>query len=88
MSAEQSPTEITEEDHYWLRSKAVSDSPKIGGDQYFDDHDVPRPKETTEEDLPPADDVAVRKIDEDALDEEKFIGKWQVTGSAEEIEQL
>jgi hypothetical protein len=88
MSAEQSPTEITEEDHYWLRSKAVSDSPKIGGDQYFDDHDVPRLEETTEEDLPPADDVAVRKIDEDALDEEKFIGKWQVTGSAEEIEQL
>lgn len=88
MSGEQSPTEITEEDHYWLRSKAVSDSPNIGGDQYFGDHDVPRPEETTVEDLPPADDEAVREIDEDALSEEKFIGKWQVTGSAEEIEQL
>lgn len=88
MTLDQSPTEITEEDRYWLRSKEVSDSPKIGGDEYFSTHDVTRPEEVSADDLPPTDDEAVREIDRDALDEEKFIGKWQVTGSAERIEEL
>lgn len=36
----QSPSEIHETDRYWLRSRDVSDTPAIGGDAYFDDHDV------------------------------------------------
>lgn len=84
----QSPLEITEEEQYWLRSRDVSDSPKIGGDQYFADHDVTRAEDLTAEDLPPADSEAVREIDRDALETRKVIGKWQVTGSAERIEEL
>lgn len=83
-----SPTEITEENRYWLRSRDVSDSPKIGGDEYFSTHDVPRPEDVTADDLPPADDEAVRELDRKALEQEKLIGKWQVTGSAETVERL
>jgi len=90
----QSPAEITEPDTYWLRSKHVSDSPAIGGDAYFERHDVPRAAETSEDDLPPteglppADHDAARQLDRKALDEETLIGKWQVTGSAETVERL
>ena len=88
MSTDESPTEITEEGTYWLRSQEVSDSPRIGGDGYFERHDVAHPEETTAENLPPADDEAIRELDHEALEREKTIGKWQVTGSAETIEAL
>ncbi|WP_435366008.1 putative phosphothreonine lyase domain-containg protein [Haloarchaeobius sp. DYHT-AS-18] len=84
----QSPLEIRDEETYWLRSRDVSDDPRIGGDQYFTEHEVPRPEEVTADDLPPTDDDAVREIDREALAETKFIGKWQVTGSPERIEEL
>lgn len=83
----QSPTEIAD-DRYWLRSRDVSDSPNVGGDGYFSKHDVSRPEDTTEADLPPAESEAVRDIDREALDQKKTIGKWQVTGSAAFVEQL
>ena len=81
------PSTITEEGVYWLRSRDVSDSSKIGGDSYFERHDVRRADELTAEDLPPAAD-AVRELDELALERGKTIGKWQVTGSADEIDAL
>lgn len=84
----QSPLEITESEPYWLRSRDVSDSPKIGGDDYFSDHDVTRPEDASGADLPPAESEPVRKIDREALEKQKTIGKWQVTGSAERIEAL
>ncbi|SIQ99869.1 protein of unknown function [Haladaptatus litoreus] len=88
MSTQKSPTEITEEGTYWLRSRDVSDSPRIGGDGYFTEHDVTRPEDVTADDLPPVDEDAVREIDREALEQEKTIGKWQLTGSAETIEEL
>jgi hypothetical protein len=88
MALDRSPTEITDEETYWLRSREVSDSPNIAGDGYFETHDVPFPEETTAEDLPPADDEAVREIDREALEDRKLIGKWQLTGSADRIEEL
>lgn len=84
----QSPTEISEDETYWLRSRDVSDSPAIGGDGYFSKHGVTRPEDVTAADLPPADDEAVREIDREALERRKTIGKWQLTGSAETIERL
>lgn len=84
----QSPPEITEEGTYWLRSRDVSDSPAIGGDEYFSEHGVAGPNAVTADDLPPAEDEAVREIDRDALERRKFIGKWQITGTAERIEEL
>jgi hypothetical protein len=91
MVTDQSPTEITEptgEDKYWLRSRDVSDSPRVAGDGYFSKHDVAYSEELTTEDLPPTDDSAVREIDREALEIGKVIGKWQLTGSAETIDQL
>lgn len=88
MNLDRSPTEITEEGEHWLRSRDVSDSPRIGGDGYFGEHDVPHWDEVTDDDLPPTDDEAIREIDREALDGEQFIGKWQLTGSAERIEEL
>lgn len=82
----QSPLEITETKPYWLRSRDVSDSPKIGGDDYFSEHDVTRPEDVGSDDLPPADNEAVREIDREALEQNKTIGKWQVTRSADRIE--
>ncbi len=84
----QSPLEITETEQYWLRSRDVSDSPKIGGDDYFSDHDVTRPDNVGHDELPPAQNEAVREIDLDALEDRKTIGKWQVTGSGERIDEL
>lgn len=84
----QSPLEITETEQYWLRSRDVSDSTKIGGDSYFSDHNVTRPEDVTSDDLPQADSEAVHKLDREALETKKTIGKWQVTGSADRIEQL
>lgn len=85
---ERTPTDITEEDTYWLRSRDVSDSPRIGGDGYFERHRVRRPEELSTADLPPTDDEAVRELDRQALERGKTIGKWQVTGSAARIEEL
>lgn len=84
----QSPLDITEREQHWLRSRDVSDAPKIGGDDYFSDHDVTRPENVESDDLPAADSEAVREIDREALRKEKTIGKWQVTGSADRIEGL
>lgn len=83
-----SPLEITEKETYWLRSREVSDSPRIGGERYFPEHGVTRPEDATAADLPPADDGSVREIDREALERGTTIGKWQVTGSAERIEEL
>lgn len=87
MSRYPSPTAIAD-DRYWLRSKHVSDSPTVAGDGYFDRHDVPHWEDVTADDLPPSDDDAVRALDREALEKRKTIGKWQLTGSAERIEEL
>jgi len=84
----QSPLEITETEQYWLRSRDVSESSKIGGDNYFSDHGVTRPKNVQPDGLPSAENEAVREIDRDALEDQKTIGKWQLTGSAERIDEL
>jgi hypothetical protein len=83
-----SPLEITETEQYWLRSRDVSDAETIAGDGYFDEYDVTRPANVTAADLPPADSEAVREIDRAALEQEKTIGKWQVTASPDRLEQL
>ncbi|MFC6725353.1 putative phosphothreonine lyase domain-containing protein [Halobium palmae] len=83
-----SPTEIHDGERYWLRSRDVSDSPTVGGERYFAEHDVVRPENATADDLPPADDGSTRELDREALDRGKLIGKWQVTGSAERIDAL
>lgn len=88
MDTDQSPTQITKEDKYWLRSQEVSDSPQIGGEGYFSKHGITHPEDLTTEDLPPADGDAVREVDREALKKEKLIGKWQLTGSAETIDRL
>lgn len=88
MSDLPSPLAITDEEQYWLLSRDVSESPKVGGDQYFDEHQVSPPEDVTSENLPPANEEVVREIDKEALEQEKFIGKWQVTGSAERIDEL
>lgn len=84
----QSPLEITDREQYWLRSRDVSESPKIGGDDYFSEHGVTRPIDVQSDDLPSTDNEAVREIDRNALNEQKIIGKWQVTGSAGRIDEL
>lgn len=88
MTSDRPPTEITEEGTYWLRSRDVSDSPLIGGDEYFARHDVTRPEDATAADLPPAESEAVRELDREALEREKTIGKWQLTGTADRIDEL
>jgi len=84
----QSPVEITEAEQYWLRSRDVSDSPAIAGDEYFAEYGVTRQENAQVDDLPPAETDAVRAIDREALDEEKLIGKWQVTATPERVEEL
>lgn len=84
----QPPTNITDEETFWVRSRDVSDHPAIGGDAYFETHDVVPWTETSETHLPPAPSQSVRRIDRDALEQETFIGKWQVLGSAARIEEL
>lgn len=84
----QSPITITEAEQHWLRSRDVSDSPTIGGDQYFAQHNVTRQEDSQVDHLPPAETDAVRAIDREALRQEKLIGKWQVTGKSERIEKL
>lgn len=83
-----SPLEITNQEEYWLLSRDVSDAPKVAGDQYFSEHNVSRPEDVTREDLPPTDSEAVREIDQEALRRNKTVGKWQITGSAERIDEL
>ena len=82
----QSPLEITDTEQYWLRSRDVSDSSKIGGEDYFSDYDITRPKDVESDDLPPAANEAVREIEREALEKKKTISKWQVTGSTECLE--
>lgn len=96
VALDRSPSSIEEEGEYWLRSRDVSDAPRIADDGYHERHDVARAEELTEDDLPPvegpavrdADPGAVRAIDREALERGKVIGKWQVTGSAERVDDL
>jgi hypothetical protein len=83
-----SPLEISDEEPYWLRSRDVSESLNIGGEQYFAEHDVTSPGEVTSDDLPPAETDAVRALDREAAEQKTPHGKWQVTGSADRIEAL
>jgi len=89
-----SPVTVTEEDKYWLYALEVVEGHKPTGDEhetreaYFDDHDVTRPQNLTEDDLPPADADPVRKLDRQALDEVKTGGKWHVQTSAETIDRF
>jgi hypothetical protein len=82
------PLEISDEEPYWLRSRDVSESSNIGGDQYFAEHDVTPPSEATSGDLPPAETDAVRALNREAAEQKTSHGKWQVTGSADRIEVL
>ena len=84
----QSPTEITDSETFWVRSRDVSDSPDVASEEYYDVHEVTRREHTTADDLPPTDSDAVRTLDRKALEQQKLIGKWQLTGSAEQIESL
>jgi len=84
----QSPLDISETEQYWVRSRDVSDAPAVAGDGYYAEHDVRRPAETTAEALPPTDSETIREIDREALDEEKLIGKWQVTVAPERLDEL
>ena len=84
----QSPTEITDSETFWIRSRDVSDSPDVASEEYYDTYAVSRPEHVTAEDLPPTDSNAVRAIDREALEQQKLIGKWQLTGSSEHIESL
>lgn len=84
----QSPTTITDEETVWLRSRDVSDHPAIGGDAYMVTHDVLPWSETTEAHLPATSSTAVRSIDQDALEQESFIGKWQVRAPPARIDAL
>lgn len=83
-----SPSGIHDDNQYWLRTRDVSDVPTIGGDGYFDAHDVLRAADLTEDDLPPTDSTAVREIDRGALEQELTVGKWQVTATAARIDDL
>lgn len=83
-----SPLAITETEQYWVRSREVSDAAAIAGKEYFSEYDVTRPEDVQSDNLPPAESDAVRAIDREALAEQKTIGKWQVTGAAERIEEL
>lgn len=86
MATDRSPTEITDEGHYWLRAQRVTGYPRIARDSYFPKHDVTRPAAVTADDLPPTDDDAVRRLDREALEIKYTSGKWQVTLSAEALE--
>lgn len=82
------PTELTEEGHYWLRAQRVTRFPRIARDTYFPENGVTRPAAVTETDLPPTDDEAVAELDREALDLHYTSGKWQVTGTREQLERL
>lgn len=85
MDRERDPTEITADGQYWLRAQRITGYPRIARDTYFPRHDVTRPAAVTADDLPPADDEAVRRLDETALEQHFTSGKWQVRGDADEI---
>lgn len=88
------PTTITEENVYWRYALEVVEGHKPTGnehetrDVYFDDHDVTRPQNLTEDDLPAAESDAVRELDREALDEAKTGGKWHIQASAETIDRF
>jgi hypothetical protein len=82
------PSDVADPDTYWLRTRAVSDSELVGDEAYFDRHGVTRPAEVDVEALPPADGEAVRELDRAAVDREKLIGKWQVFGDADRVDEL
>lgn len=88
MVVDRSPTEITDEGRYWLRVKAETGFPRNARDRYFEKHGVTRPAETTNADLPLADDDGMAAIDRLALDETYLSGKWIVERSPEAVDEF
>lgn len=88
MVVERSPTDITDEGWYWLLAKEVTGLPRIARDTYFPTHGVVRPAETTETDKPESDDPAVRRADDEALDETYLSGKWIIERPPESTPEL
>lgn len=90
MNFDRNPTEITDEGWcwYWLRAQLVTGYPRIARDTYFRIYDVTRPAAVTADDLPPTDDEAVRALDREALEQTYTSGKWQVTTTADAVDDL
>lgn len=94
MVVHQAPTEIVEEDKYWLYAMEALEGHKPAADahrtrdRYFRCHGVTRPQELTAEDLPAATADAVRELDREALEHEMTGGKWHVPGSEKLIDRL
>lgn len=88
------PSEIAVDGKYWLYAMEVIDGKRPTGDehrtrdQYFEDHDVMRPQNLTEADLPPAETDAIRDLDRKALENEKTGGKWHIAGQTEHIDRF
>ena len=71
-----------EEEQYWIHAQ---------GDRqdYFEAHDVLRPKDTTANDVPESDNEAVQELDEETLQQDSptsLTGKWNVFLKPAEID--
>lgn len=88
MSADRSPTSITEAGWHWLRAKHATGLPRSARDPYFPEHGVTRPAELRDADLPPADSDGVRKLDREALELTYVSGKWVVPRDAATVDEF
>jgi hypothetical protein len=88
MPIDRPPTAITEEGWHWLRAKHATGLPRSARDAYFPDHDVTRPADLGDADLPPADNDAVLKLDREALELGYVSGKWVVPRNPDVVDEF
>lgn len=77
-------TPFEEEDQYWIHAQG-------GGQDYFEAHNVLRPRDTTTNDIPEAENDAVRELDEEALQNDAptaLTGKWNVFLEPNQIDEV
>jgi len=73
-----------EEEQYWIHAQGDSQD-------YFEAHDILRPKDTTANEVPESDNEAVRELDEEAFQHDSptsLTGKWNVFLKPPEIDDV
>lgn len=73
-----------EEEQYWIHAQGDSED-------YFEAHDVLRPKDTTANEVPESDNEAVRELDEEAFQHDSptsLTGKWNVFLKPPEVDDV
>ncbi|MBS3816389.1 MAG: DUF1917 domain-containing protein [Candidatus Thermoplasmatota archaeon] len=80
------PSEVKGEGKDWLLCGLKRSGDRL--EEYLEINDVSHPEKIKEDELPEEEEPKVKKIDKRAIDDEYLSGKWELTVSPEEVDDV